>query len=295
VTSGVTPLAAMPTLAENAELLRVQLGIKAGLPLHEIISLASVQLGISSDENSSLAQQVDACLAALGNTAASSSNTPNVQVIQGIAIEPMAAPMPIADMMPLPPSGKWQGRFTSRLVGAGDEAQEYRFNANGRMTGRIKNRFIDCPIEGTFNLANGTFTYTEMGGDRATVQGTITGQRIEATFHTHRDSGTQQSIFVAPFEAMELTSTQSAAGCYVGIAPPIPFPILATLSAVDENTMTECCWLFPLPIACPQKWVRDGADTNWFTEQGDQSLQKLLVSGKFHRENKGYCGCKLIG
>ena len=59
--------------------------------------------------------------------------------------------------------------------------------------------------------------------------------------------------------------------------------------------LTECCWLFPTPIAAPQRWVRHDRAGNWFQEQGDQSLWKELDSAYRHHENKGYVGCKLCG
>jgi len=186
-----------------------------------------------------------------------------------------------------------------QIVGTGHETQNYRFHPDGRVTGRIQNQFVNCSINGTFNPATGAFTYTESGGDRATVTGTITGNSISAHFQTHRDSGPQTSTFVAPPPTVspdQLTSTQSAVGCYVGCAPPFPCPVVASLTAEDENTLREFCWLFPIPFLCmPQKWVRDGPDTNWFTERGDPSLQKELVSATYHHENKGYVTCCKIG
>ena len=91
-----------------------------------------------------------------------------------------------------------------------------------------------------------------------------------------------------------IVSAREAAGCYmyVGCAPPIPFPILACLSAEGDDVVKEFCWAFPIPICClSQRWVRDSPDSNWFTEQGDQGLHKELISANSHRENRGYFTC----
>ena len=291
----------MPTLAENAELLRVQLGFAEGLTVAEIVSRASDELGLSHElKGLTLIQKCEACLSTLG---ASPVPTAMLPVAAAIPITAVATGVPTAlemqrESMPLPPSGKWAGTFTSRLVGTGQETQYYQFHADGRMTGRIENQYVKCAINGTFNLATGAFSYTEMGGDRATVNGTITGNVINAHFQTHRDSGPQSSSFVAALPTVpleQLTSTQAAAGCYIGCAPPFPFPVIASVTAQDENTLKECAWCFPTPIIFPQTWVRDGPATNWFTEQGDTSLQKELVSANYHRENKGYFTCCKIG
>ena len=291
----------MPTLAENAELLRVQLGFATGLTVAEIVSRASEQLGLSHElKELTLIQKMEACLSALG---ASLVPTPalSVAIANPVTAVVAAVPMGLAmqrESMPLPPSGKWAGTFTSRIVGTGAETQYYQFHADGRMTGRIENQYVRCAINGTLNLVTGTFSYTELGGDRATVNGTITGNVINAHFQTHRDSGPQSSSFVAALPTVapeQLTSTHAAAGCYIGWVPPLPCPVIASLTAQDENTLKECCWLFPTPLACPQTWVRDDPATNWFTEQGDTSLQKELVSANYHQENKGYKTCCKIG
>ena len=207
------------------------------------------------------------------------------------------------DDLPLPPSGKWHGTFTSRLVGEKPETAWYKFHPDGRVTGRAENKFVKYAVDGTYDRATGYFTSTGTSGNfRVKHTGTITGHTLEMQFETTLDSGPVTLTFVDPSDPLEIVSTRAAAGCYVGCAPQ-EFPLLriARVSAKDENTLQECCWVFPLPVACPQTWVRNG-DTNWFVEQGNlvksltcrawySGLVKELVSARYHNENKGYVTC----
>jgi hypothetical protein len=72
------------------------------------------------------------------------------------------------------------------------------------------------------------------------------------------------------------------------VLPHPRMPMVACVSAKDENTLRECYWVFPLPVACPQTWVHNG-DTNWFVEQCHLELVKDLVMSPpdDHKENKG--------
>ena len=107
-----------------------------------------------------------------------------------------------------------------------------------------------------------------------------------------------------PFEKV---STSAAAGCYMGCftgkdcgCDQPMCPVLASVSAKDENTLQECfslwfppCWpccsgcnwLLPFPIPQSRTWVRYG-DTNWFFEQNNSlynmGLVKELVSARRH-------------
>jgi hypothetical protein len=62
--------------------------------------------------------------------------------------------------------------------------------------------------------------------------------------------------------------------------------MVACVSAKDENTLRECYWVFPLPVACPQTWVHNG-DTNWFVEQCHLELVKDLVSARRPQGEQG--------
>ena len=174
-------------------------------------------------------------------------------------------------------------------------------------------------IDGTFAPATGAYTergtYGNMSWNGA---GTITEHRFESRWSyiyiirpnsgDEGDSGTLSLTFVDSNDPFERVSTSAAAGCYMGCftggdcgcRQPM-CPVLASVSAKDENTLQECCWVFPLPVACPQTWVRNG-DTNWFVEQGNlvksltcrawySGLVKDLVSARYHNENKGYFTC----
>jgi len=209
----------------------------------------------------------------------------------------MAEPVPKAmtmqrDDLPLPPSGRWHGTFTSRIVGQGTETAYFKFHPDGRVTGRGENKFVKYAIDGTYDRATGAFTSTGTSGNfRAKNTGTITGHTLEMQFETmDLDSGPVTLTFVDPSDPSERVSTRAAAGWYMGCAPTSTYPccpILACMSAEDENTLRECYWVFPLPVACPQTWVRNG-DTNLFVEQCHLERVKDLVSARYHKENKGY-------
>ena len=198
------------------------------------------------------------------------------------------------DDLPLPPSGKWHGTFTSRIVGKKPETAWYKFHPDGRVTGRAENQFVKYAVDGTYDRATGVFTSTGTSGNfRVKHTGTITGHTLEMQFETMTlDSGPVTLTFVDPSDPLERVSTRAAAGCYVGCAPQqYPCcPILACVSAKDENTLRECYWAFPLPVACPETWVRNG-DTNWFVEQGDLESVKDLVSARYHKDYVGYKTC----
>ena len=202
------------------------------------------------------------------------------------------------DDLPLPPSGVWHGTFTSRIVmGEQPETAWYKFHPDGRVTGRVENKFVKYVVDGTYDRATGVFTSTGTSGDfHVKHTGTITGHTLEMQFETMaRDSGPVTLTFVGPSDPLERVSTRAAAGCYVGCNP-LQYPccpLLACVSAEDENTLRECYWAFPLPYACPETWVRNG-DTNWFVEQGNPEQVKDLVSARYHVETKrrtcGPCG-----
>ena len=193
------------------------------------------------------------------------------------------------DVLPLPPSGKWHGTFTSRKFGEYSETAWYKFHPDGRVTGRAENKFVKFAVDGTYDRATGVFTSTGTSGNfRVKHTGTITGHTLAMKFETMaRDSGPVTLTFVGPSDPLERVSTRAAAGCYMGCAPEHHpcCPILACVSAKDENTLRECYWVFPLPVACPQTWVRNG-DTNWFVEQCDLESVKDLVSARYHTEEQ---------
>ena len=222
----------------------------------------------------------------------SATTPPGGVVLPRAKAEPVPRSMTMQrDDLPLPPSGKWHGTFTSRIVGEKPETAWYKFHPDGRVTGRAENKFVKYAVDGTYDRATGDFTSTGTSGNfRVTNNGTITGHTLKMQFETMTlDSGSVTLTFVDPSDPLERVSTRAAAGCYMGCAPQqYPLcPILAFVSAKDENTLRECYWVFPLPVACPQTWVRNG-DTNWFVEQCHLELVKDLVSATYHTENKGY-------
>ena len=151
----------------------------------------------------------------------------------------------------MPPSGRWHGTFTSRIVGQGTETAYFKFHPDGRVTGRSENKFVKCAVDGTYDRATGAFTSTGTSGNfRAKNTGTITGHTLEMQFETmDLDSGPVTLTFVDPSDPSERVSTRAAAGWYMGCAPTSTYPccpILACMSAEDENTLRECYWVcFP--------------------------------------------------
>jgi len=211
-----------------------------------------------------------------------------------------AEPVPMTmqrDDLPLPPSGKWHGTFTSRIVGKRPETAWYTFHPDGRVTGRAENKFVRFVVDGTYDRATGAFTSTGTSGNfRVKHTGTITKHTLSMQFAsgggTKTDSGPATLTFVENADPLERLSTRAAAGCYMGCnAVQYPCcPLLAYVSAEDENTLQECFWAFPIPYGCPQTWVRNG-DTNWFVEQGDLESVKDLVSARYHKDYVGYKTC----
>lgn len=89
------------------------------------------------------------------------------------------------DDLPLPPSGKWHGTFTSRIVGEKPETAWYKFHPDGRVTGRVENKFEKYAVDGTYDRATGAFTSTGTSGNfRVKHTGTITGHTLEMKFET---------------------------------------------------------------------------------------------------------------
>ena len=176
----------------------------------------------------------------------------------------------------------------ARRDGGGTETAWYTFHPDGRVTGRAENKFVKYAVNGTYDRATGAFTSTGTSGKfRAKAAGTITKHTLKMQFETmYPDSGRTTLTFVEPSDPLERLSARAAAGCYMGCSP-VAYPCcphFASLSADDENTLRECRWVFPLPIPCPQTWVRNG-DTNWFVQQEDLESVKDLVSARYHEES----------
>jgi len=93
------------SLAEKAEAIRTQLGLKPGLPIHDIVLQAVDQLGISG-VGLNLAQKVDACFAAVSSPPSEPAGAPPVVqgtllaaaegVATGTAVVAHASPQPVA-------------------------------------------------------------------------------------------------------------------------------------------------------------------------------------------------------
>ena len=95
-----------------------------------------------------------------------------------------------------PPSGLWACKFRSTVRGGPhEESQEYHFHSDGRITGHITNSFSAYDIKGSWR-SDGSFSYFQVGGDLVKFDGKVSGERVEGTFKSLRDSGRFSSVLV---------------------------------------------------------------------------------------------------
>ena len=125
----------MATLAEKGEALRQQLGIAPGTPLHEIVSKAENDLGLTAGKRN-LGERIDQCCNTLGVSggelrsdigAAETEVVVMGQVILGQPVQTMAAPQPAHmqgfaeppnNAAPFHPEGAPPSQLTFPLVGS---------------------------------------------------------------------------------------------------------------------------------------------------------------------------------
>ena len=115
--------AEMATLAEKGEALRQQLGIAPGTPLHEIVSRAENDLGLTAGAGRNLVERIDQCCAVLypvgvsevrSDIGAAETGVVMGQVVMGQPVSPVVQPMaPVQPMVPAQGSVELPlGRYT---------------------------------------------------------------------------------------------------------------------------------------------------------------------------------------
>ena len=117
----------MATLAEKGEALRQQLGIAPGTPLHEIISRAENDLGLTAGAGRNLVERIDQCCAVLGvsggevrsDIGAAETGVVMGQVVMGQPVSPVVQPVAQAQLM-VPAQGSVElplGRYAATQLG----------------------------------------------------------------------------------------------------------------------------------------------------------------------------------
>lgn len=94
-------------IAEKGERLRQQLGYAPDTPLHEVVSKAEHDLGLTAEHGQNLVQRMDACCSAVGIGGAQGSSAKaavpgvvtGIVMVQPVSAQPVASVAPVQDMM----------------------------------------------------------------------------------------------------------------------------------------------------------------------------------------------------